>query len=147
MVHALEQRGAALRNRLIRAAGSYVFHQPEQLVRQYRQRIDRHRTGMVHAAAHTVQSYQQRIDELSLKLSHCLHLQLQQKQQRLNHAGAQLRVLSPYAVLERGYSITRLADGTVVRDATRVQQGDQLTTTLRHGSIHSVAKRITTQEE
>jgi exodeoxyribonuclease VII large subunit len=40
-------------------------------------------------------------------------------------------------VLERGYSLTRDAQGEVVRDASRVAEGERLTTTLARGWIES----------
>jgi exodeoxyribonuclease VII large subunit len=50
---------------------------------------------------------------------------------------ASLISLNPAAVLERGYSLTRTAQGEVVRDAARVVEGERLTTTLAKGWIES----------
>jgi exodeoxyribonuclease VII large subunit len=41
------------------------------------------------------------------------------------------------AVLGRGYSLTRRADGTVVRSAGKVKSGDRLITQLADGKIVS----------
>ena len=63
---------------------------------------------------------------------------------RLDHFSAQLAQLksslvnlNPGAVLERGYSLTRNAQGEVVVDASRVADGERLTTTLAKGWIES----------
>jgi exodeoxyribonuclease VII large subunit len=40
-------------------------------------------------------------------------------------------------VLERGYSLTRNAQGDVIVDASRVADGERLTTTLAKGWIES----------
>jgi exodeoxyribonuclease VII large subunit len=50
---------------------------------------------------------------------------------------ASLASLNPAAVLERGYSLTRSAQGEVVRDAAQVQVGERLTTTLAKGWLES----------
>ena len=50
---------------------------------------------------------------------------------------ARLQALSPLASLDRGYSLTRRADGGVVRAATDVEVGDTLTTQLRSGWVSS----------
>ena len=43
-----------------------------------------------------------------------------------------------YGVLDRGYSLTTAADGSVVKDATTVKSGDVLTTRLAKGVVESV---------
>ena len=49
----------------------------------------------------------------------------------------QLRVVSPQAVLERGFSITTDGEGRVVRSAAAVKKGDVLTTRVADGEITS----------
>jgi exodeoxyribonuclease VII large subunit len=53
----------------------------------------------------------------------------------LSRQSAGLSALSPYATLERGYSIVRGPDGAVVRDATSVNQGDDITIRLQRGEL------------
>jgi exodeoxyribonuclease VII large subunit len=59
----------------------------------------------------------------------------------LGRLKAALVSLNPGAVLERGYSLTRNARGDVVTDATRVAEGERLTTTLAKGWLESEVKR------
>jgi exodeoxyribonuclease VII large subunit len=54
---------------------------------------------------------------------------------------ASLASLNPAAVLERGYSLTRNAQGEVVRDAAVVQVGERLTTTLAKGWLESEIRK------
>lgn len=49
----------------------------------------------------------------------------------------QVRALDPKRVLARGYSITRTADGRVLRTASAVRASDELTTELAEGSVVS----------
>ncbi len=50
-------------------------------------------------------------------------------------AAGKLHALSPLAVLQRGYAIARLPDGTVVTDAAQTQPGDRLEVKLLHGRL------------
>jgi len=54
---------------------------------------------------------------------------------------ASLASLNPSAVLERGYSLTRNAQGEVVRDAARVAEGERVTTTLSKGWFESEVRK------
>jgi exodeoxyribonuclease VII large subunit len=54
---------------------------------------------------------------------------------------ASLASLNPSAVLERGYSLTRNAQGEVVRDAARVAEGERVTTTLSRGWFESEVRK------
>jgi exodeoxyribonuclease VII large subunit len=53
----------------------------------------------------------------------------------LGRQSAGLAALSPYATLERGYSIVRGPDGAVLRDATSVSTNDEITVRLQHGEL------------
>jgi exodeoxyribonuclease VII large subunit len=53
----------------------------------------------------------------------------------LGRQSAALSALSPYATLERGYSIVRGPDGAVLRDAARVRSGDALSVKLQRGEL------------
>ena len=58
---------------------------------------------------------------------------VQALQAELRHCAAQLDNLNPHAVLERGYSVARTADGAVVRDAATLGAGDELTVSFARG--------------
>jgi exodeoxyribonuclease VII large subunit len=53
----------------------------------------------------------------------------------LSRQSAALSALSPYSTLERGYSIVRGPDGTVLRDATQVVKGDEISVRLQRGEV------------
>jgi exodeoxyribonuclease VII large subunit len=59
---------------------------------------------------------------------------------RFEKAEAKLKAYSPYGVLERGYSLTTAADGSVVKDAAAVKTGDRLVTRLAKGVVESVVE-------
>lgn len=76
-----------------------------------------------------------RIDELTERAAHALSGRLRFAEQRLRGAGERLHALSPLAVLERGYSITRrTTGGAVVRDASSLRIGDDLRLLFARGA-------------
>jgi exodeoxyribonuclease VII large subunit len=58
---------------------------------------------------------------------------------RLDVRAARMAALDPAVQLARGWSITRGADGAVVRSITDVAEGDVLTTSIIDGTITSTA--------
>ena len=79
----------------------------------------------------------QRIDGLGDRLGSSLKFSLSGAESSLRELKSMLAMLSPYAVLDRGYSITVAADGGVVKRASDVRRGDILTTRLAEGTIES----------
>ena len=61
---------------------------------------------------------------------------------RLDGRETTLRALDPRRVLERGYSITRAANGQTVRRAADAAVGDELVTELASGRIASRVERV-----
>ncbi|HET9601824.1 MAG TPA: exodeoxyribonuclease VII large subunit, partial [Acidimicrobiales bacterium] len=50
---------------------------------------------------------------------------------------ARVRALDPAHALARGWSITRTADGRLVRAIDQLAAGDRITTTVADGEVHS----------
>lgn len=73
------------------------------------------------------------------RLLHTASALPQRHRERLDALGARLRALDPAMVLARGWSITRLSDGTLVRSPQDVSDGDTLVTALADGTVTSVA--------
>ena len=155
----LKNRAQDFRLRLNRAAQSYVFREPQNLVRQYRQniasletrladllkldaqqksqRLESSNARMAHLLQSSVQQAHQQVDELGMVMRHRMERKLEHDQQALRRLTDQLRMLNPLAVLGRGYSLTRRLDGTVVRSVMGVGVGDTLVTQLADGKVVS----------
>jgi exodeoxyribonuclease VII large subunit len=56
---------------------------------------------------------------------------------RFARAETKLALLSPYSVLERGYSLTVTKDGAVVKDASTLSPGERITTRFSKGEAVS----------
>lgn len=54
---------------------------------------------------------------------------------RLRALEASVRALSPAAILDRGYSVCALPDGTVVRDFSQAPRGARVDVRLKHGRL------------
>ena len=83
------------------------------------------------------------LESLSRDLLERTRLRLAERRSRLELAARALETVSPYAVLERGYSITRDSEGRAVRSAADLEVGAQLETVLASGKLRS---RVTATE-
>jgi len=52
-----------------------------------------------------------------------------------------LQALSPLSILDRGYALVLDASGKILKDASRVKAGDQISARLAKGTIDAVAKK------
>lgn len=80
---------------------------------------------------------QQRLDYLMEGLKWSMHHRLKDRKEKLNALGAHLEALSPLKVLERGYSITRNAQGKVIKKASEVKAGDTIVSKIADGTVTS----------
>ena len=69
---------------------------------------------------------------------------LEPELRHLDAVAARVRLLDPVHTMERGWSITRAADGTIVRDAGDLAAGATITTTFAKGSATSRVEETTT---
>jgi exodeoxyribonuclease VII large subunit len=80
---------------------------------------------------------QQRLDYLMDGLKWSMHHRLKDHKEKLHSLGGHLEALSPLKVLERGYSITRDAEGRVLKRAADARPGEAITSRLADGEIRS----------
>ena len=78
----------------------------------------------------------QRIDTLQMRLQESVTRFVADKNGILNLLMAKLDLLSPLAILGRGYSLTYDAKGTLLRSATQVELQDQIRIRLGEGNLH-----------
>ena len=84
--------------------------------------------------------YSKTVSACSGSLSASLNFALERKSSRLERSAAKLSVLSPYSVLDRGYSLTTDTSGAIIKSADSLSPGDELVTRLKKGEIRSVVK-------
>ena len=78
-----------------------------------------------------------RLDDLVGRLRRSPTATLERQVERLAGITDNLRALDPARILARGWSITRLADGTLVRSMTDTAVGDTLVTHVTGGTVTS----------
>lgn len=110
------QHGLALAlERLTSAWASPAFRRPLRLVEEYQQQVD------------------ELVRSLAMRGGHLVAM----KRAALEQALGKLEMLSPLAVLARGYSLTLGVTGGVLRRAEQVKVGDEVTTRLAQGAFVS----------
>ena len=95
-----------------------------------------------------IRELQSQIDDLEERLQRSMRGRLETARQQLGTIAASLTALSPLAVLERGYSLTkRLTDGNLVRDLNTIKPGDRISTLFSSGSLISEVIRVDCDED
>lgn len=80
-----------------------------------------------------------RMSATTARLGRALETTVKSERQTLDLFAARLNAVDPVRTLARGWSITRTASGTVVRQVADVSAGDTLVTTVADGTITSTA--------
>lgn len=106
----------------------------------FAQRVDQLADALASALTIAQSNAERRLERLRPRLMPALRLHLQRIESRLENAAAKLKAYSPYGVLDRGYSLTTAADGSVVKDAKNIKVGDVLTTRFAKGEVESVVR-------
>ncbi len=88
-----------------------------------------------------------RLERLHSRIHGEMARRLVQSRHRLAAAVGRLHSLSPLAVLGRGYSLTRAADGSIVRTAHQVRPGDAVSVLLHEGSLDCRIEQAREQDE
>ena len=141
LVRACRERLARAGNSLAIAAGSYVFREPGNLVRQYLQRLDGLQVRAGRSMTAGVERGRRRTDDLGMKSTHAIRLRHNTWRENLRRYDTHLKALNPLAVLRRGYSISYDEDGNVVRSAMDVDIGRRVLTRVEKGSFESEVTR------
>lgn len=114
---------------------------PADRLRGSRQLVGQLAARLASLMGHQIALHRYRLRDAPQRLSSLLARRMELAASRLAALRGRLGSLDPNAVLARGYSITRAADGTVLTRSSAVQEGDRLTTTLAEGWIESEARR------
>lgn len=118
-----------LTGRMIRAMTSRISELRTQAVRR-QEKLARE------SPANTIKNLRETLEMFQVNSLQSLQITIIQKRHALEKATARLQTLNPLSVLQRGYSISRLA-GTnkVVTDAATVREGQKLDVVLAKGAL------------
>jgi exodeoxyribonuclease VII large subunit len=101
-------------------------------------RIEEHWRRVGVAAPRATTNAERRLQDATRQLRGAARHSLELGTGRLDTLAARARAHDPAIALARGWSITRDAQGRVVRDAQGVAPGDELSTLLARGTVRSV---------
>ncbi|EAR08544.1 exodeoxyribonuclease VII large subunit [Reinekea blandensis] len=87
------------------------------------------------------------IEKLEARLQRAKLALLHRKREHFQGQVATLNALSPLGTLQRGYSISRTEDGTVLQSADQMKPGDRLITLLRHGQLSSRIETVSVPDD
>jgi len=85
---------------------------------------------------------QTRVQQLEFRLAQAIQSRMSQTRERFGSAITHLEAVSPLATLSRGYSVTTVSDGKVLKQTSQVHQGEMLTTRVKDGWLESEVKNI-----
>ncbi len=143
MTHAFKSVYLEKKNRFASASSSYVFREPRNLLRIYRQRIDNLLERAKSAAVAGIRACQQKVDESQMIIDNRIERRLDASRSKLQTLRIHISALDPHRVLQRGYTITRDASsGRTLRSAADVQPGSLLLTQVQDGFIKSKAEQV-----
>ena len=104
------------------------------------QRVDHLASALAPALESRASDAAHRVDSLSSALGSSVVLNLTRRESEFERLRTKLAMLSPYSVLERGYSLTTDACGAVVKSADQVKPGDVIMTRLASGALSSTVR-------
>lgn len=87
-----------------------------------------------------VEDRKTKLAHLEARLVSAVGVGIARSRERFAASASKLDALSPLKVLGRGYSITRTADGRVIRSASDVTSGDVITVSLQKDTIEAVVR-------
>ena len=95
-----------------------------------------------------IHELESQVDDLEERMRRAMSRRLESSRQQLRTVTASLNALSPLAVLDRGYSLTkRLPEGTLISDLRELRVGDRLSTLLARGRLISEIVEIAPDSE
>ena len=133
----------------INQRGQKLDEMKYRLERAERGLLERHRRRWETAAA-AVRHYDARrvlaavgkeLEARIAAMSSAMKTVLLQRRAKVDQLSGQLEALSPLAILERGYALVFDASGKLVKDASRVKAGDEISARLAKGTVESVVKK------
>jgi exodeoxyribonuclease VII large subunit len=163
LVRAMERRLLEARHALMERAQHGAFARMMDLIRQRQQKLDDLTYRLERGERHTLEQMRRRWETVAGAVRHydvrrvlagmrgelaagttalagAMRNQLLQNKVRLERMGRALEMLSPLAILERGYALVFDGAGQLVKDAAQVKAGDEIRARLARGEIEATVK-------
>jgi exodeoxyribonuclease VII large subunit len=163
LVRAMERRLLEARHALMNRAQDGAFTRMMDLIRQRQQKVDDLTYRLERSERQALELMRRRWETLAAAVRHYdlrrvlagmrgeleagtaalaagMRNQLLQNKVRVERIGRALEMLSPLAILERGYALVFDGAGELVKDAGLVKPGDEIRARVARGEIRAVVK-------
>lgn len=137
-IYTLVSERIASNRELLAHASASIPGFARQAVMRHAARLERDALTMAGNVSNAVSTRRERLRFMSADIAGATRRTIERNGERLERAGDLLKVLSPDAVLARGFSLTLLPDGKVLRNKADAVEGTVITTRLQDGSIESL---------
>jgi exodeoxyribonuclease VII large subunit len=169
LVRAMERRLLEARHALTERAQHGAFARMMDLIRQRQQKMDDLTYRLERGERQLLEQWRRRLETVAAAVRHydlrrvlagirgemesgaaamaaAMRNQLLLKKLRLERLGRALEMLSPLAILERGYALVFDGAGKLVKDAGQVKAGEEIRARVARGEIGAVVKKATPVE-
>jgi exodeoxyribonuclease VII large subunit len=141
---ALARRAAGATNRLLATHRQHSRHLAERIASETNHalsraeaRLDRHRSAAASAGRRPLRRADARLDDQRAALPLRAARALGRAERDLERTDARVRAHDPVRLLARGFTVSRGADGSIVRQAAALEAGDELLTTFADGTART----------
>ncbi|OTA16067.1 exodeoxyribonuclease VII large subunit [Xenorhabdus vietnamensis] len=89
-----------------------------------------------------IQRYSQSIQQFDFRLKQAVERQLGRYREKFAVSCSRMEAVSPLATLSRGYSISEVSDGKLLKQVKQIKTGDMLKTRLQDGWVESQVTQV-----
>ncbi|MGC4014503.1 MAG: exodeoxyribonuclease VII large subunit [Luteolibacter sp.] len=148
----------ALKRGPLQRGGERLLREPSQRVDSLRARIERavavsldtkaaslaeaRANHRAHHPAKVLERRSERVTLLGKQLHRLTEEALESRQRKLAHAAGLLRTLGPDSAFQRGFTITLDEQGSLIRSAATVTQGQVIRTRFADGEVSSITESV-----
>lgn len=143
LVNQMQRQVVNSQERLQRLQNSYVLTQPARLYEGYLQRLDIAQQRLQQSVVTLVTQRRHQFDLIAPRLTNAMTRQTENAEQRVGKAVAGLQLVSPLAILARGYSVVE-QDGHILHSVADVTLQEDVLIRLADGQVTAT---VTKKEE
>lgn len=143
LVNQMQRQVVNSQERLQRSQNSYVLTQPARLYEGYLQRLDIAQQRLQQSVVTLVTQRRHQFDLIAPRLTNAMTRQTENAEQRVGKAVAGLQLVSPLAILARGYSVVE-QDGHILNSVADVTLQEDVLIRLADGQVTAT---VTKKEE
>lgn len=143
LVNQMQRQVVNSQERLQRLQNSYVLTQPARLYEGYLQRLDIAQQRLQQSVVTLVTQRRHQFDLIAPRLTNAMTRQTENAQQRVGRAASGLQLVSPLAILARGYSVVE-QDGHILNSVADVTLQEDVLIRLADGQVTAT---VTKKEE